>query len=152
MSEKKPRVFKAILTALLGLVIFSLVYLLSYLIVGGIIYILSLIPVIGKLVDLLFYMRRDTPDMMLSLFSPILAYYCTMAAQEAINKDKPTRGISCVLLGIIIIVLHLFSIISNLLLGEGILKNIIQAIAGFVIFNSGKGCLKESKEVHYESK
>ena len=146
MHQKKPKVFKAIMTALLSLLIFGVVYFLSYLIVGGIIALLLKIPVIDTLLGWLFRLRGDTPDMMLSMLSPILAYYCTMATQESINKDKPTRGLSCVLLGIVIVVLHIFSIISNLLLGEGILKNIIQAIAGIVIFNSGKGELRESKD------
>lgn len=144
--SKKPRVFKAILTALLGLLTFGLVYFVSYVIVSGIISLLLKIPVIDKLLGWLFYVRGDTPDMMLSLMAPILAYYGTMAIQEYINKDKPTRGLSCILLGIFIMVLHIFSIVINLLYDGGILKNIIQAIAGFVIFNSGRGYLDEAKE------
>lgn len=144
--QKKPRVFKAIATALLCLAIFGAVYLLAYLLLGGIIYVLSLIPVINWLVDLLFYIRGDTPDLMLSLFSPIVAYYTTMAAQEYINKEKPTRGLSCILLGIIITIIHVLSLVTNLIYGDGILKNIIQAIVGIVIFSSGRGMLKESDE------
>lgn len=150
MNENKPKVFKAIMTALLGLIIFGLVYLLAYLILGGIIYLLLKVPVIDNLLGWLFHIRGDTPDMMLSVFAPTLAYFITMSAQEAINKDSSTKGLSCIILGITIIVIHGISIVSNLILGEGILKNIIQVVAGFVFFSSGKGDLRESKEGHYE--
>ena len=146
MKETKPRVFKAIMTALLGLTVFGLVYLLSYLIIGGIINLLLQIPVLDKLIGWIFRLRGDTPDMMLSILSPILAYYCTIAAQASINKDKPTRGLSCVLIGIIIMVIQVLSVFINLIYGDGILKNVTQAIAGFIIFAYGKGDLRESKE------
>ena len=150
MHQKKPKVFKAIMTALLGLLIFGVVYFLSYLIVGGIIALLLKIPVIDTLLGWLFRLRGDTPDMMLSMLSPTIAYFVTISAQTVINKDGPTRGMSCVILGIVIMVIHTLSIVINLIHGEGILKNIIQAIAGFIIYNSGKGDLKESKEDHHE--
>ena len=144
--QKKPKVFKAIMTALLGLLIFGLVYLLSYLIAGGIIYILSKIPIINRLVGFLFHVRGDTPDMMLSLLAPILAYLGTMAVQESINKDKPTRGVSCVILGACITILHIVFIVINLICGDGILNNIGQALAGLAFFTSGRGSLQESSD------
>ena len=142
--SSKPKVFKAIITSLLAYAIFSAVYFIVYLIFGLAIDFLLEIPVIGWLIDLLFFFRGDTPDMMLSLLSPGIAYLVTMAAQLKINKETPTRGLSCILLGIFIMLLHIVSLIINLIYGDGIFKNIIQAIAGFFIFSSGLGELKEN--------
>ena len=136
--QEKPRVFKSIVTALLGLVIFGLVYSLTYAIVGVVISLLSLVPLIGNLVDWLFYVRGDSPDMLLSILSPTIAFLCTMAALEAINKSKPTNRLACMILGIIMMVLHIWSLLINLLSGAGILNNIAQVIAGYLFFRSGK--------------
>lgn len=143
--KEKPSIFKAVATALLGLIIFGLVYLLSYIIFGLIIYVMTLIPLLESLVDLLFYVRGDTPDLMLSILSPTLAYYCTKAALESINKNKSTFGLSCMIQGISLIVLHIVSIVLNSLSGAGILKNIVQVIVGFVFFFSGREVLASLK-------
>lgn len=142
--SNKPKVFKAFITSLLAFIVFSVIYMVAYLIIGGAIYLLSKIPLIGRLVDLLFFFRGDTPDMMLSLLCPGIAYLVTMAAQEKINKETPTRGLSCILLGIFIMILHIVSLIINLAYGDGILKNVIQLIAGFIIFSNGMGDIKKN--------
>lgn len=142
--KEKPSIFKAIMSALLGLIIFGLVYIMSYIIVSLIIYVLSLIPLIGGFVDWLFYVRGDSPDLMLSILSPTVAYFVTMFSLESINKSCPTFGLSCVILGICLLVLHIASIVLNLLAGEDILKNIVQAIAGVLIFIAGREALTSS--------
>ena len=141
--KNKPKVFKAITTSLMAFAIFSVVYFLVYFLCGLAVNLLLEIPVIGKLVSLLFFFRGDTPDMALSLLSPGIAYFVIMAVQQKINKDSPTRGLSCILLGIFIVLLHIISLIINLIYGAGILKNVIQIVAGFVIFSNGMGDIKE---------
>ena len=141
----RPKVFKAILTSVLAFIIFSVVYFLVYFICGLVVNLLLEIPVIGRLIDLLFFFRGDTPDMALSILSPGIAFFVTMAAQEKLHKDAPTKGLSCVLLGIIIVLLHIVSLFVNLIYGNGIFKNIVQIIAGFIIFSNGMGELKENK-------
>lgn len=142
--QNKPKVFQAIATSLLMFVAFYIVYLLTYLVAGGVIYLLTNIPLIRNLVGWLFSIRGDTPDMMLSLLCPGIAYLATMVMQEKINKDTPTRGLSCILLGLIIVPLHIISLIINLIYGNGILSNVVQIIAGSAIFYNGIGELKGS--------
>ena len=142
--QNKPKVFKAIITALLASIIFITSYLLTYLIVGGVLYLLVRMPLIGKLIDLLFFFRGDTPDMALALLCPGVAYYVTMFAQAAMNKETRTRGLSCVLHGAGIVLLQVISIVINLIYGDGILANITQLVAGFAIFSGGMGELKET--------
>lgn len=146
VMQKKPRVFKAVVTAILCLAIFGAVYLLAYLILGGIFNILAKIPVIRWLLNLLFFIRGDTPGIVLLLVAPILAYYATMVLQQSVNKEKPTMGLSCILLGIFLTTIHALSLIVNLINGESVFPNITQAIAGLVIFFSGRGVLKEPED------
>ena len=143
--NNKPKVFKAIVIAILGIFLFYLSYIIFYLIIGGIIQILSSLPLIGTLLMWLFVLRGDTPDMMLSFLVPMISYFVVMLAQEKINKIDSTRGLSCEILGICLIVLNVVSLILNLFYGEGILKNIIQAITGIVFFSSGKKLIDEQK-------
>ena len=140
----KPKVFKAIITSLVAFTFFSVVYFLVYFLCGLLINLLLKIPLIGWLIDLLFFFRGDSPDMVLSILSTGVAFFVTMTIQEKINKEAPTRGLSCVLLGIFIVLLHIVSLIINLIYGDGILKNVIQIIAGCIIFSGGMGELKEN--------
>lgn len=141
--KEKPKILRAIITSLLTFFVFGAVYMLVYLIIGGILEILSMIPLISGLIDLLFYFRRDNPDMMLSILSPTISFFISMATQVALNKDNPTRGLSLILLGIYIMLLHIVSIPINIIYGEGILKNIVQVIVGFIFFNSGRSEIRD---------
>lgn len=142
--SNKPKVFKAIITSIVAFAVFSAVCFLVYFICGLAINLLLEIPVIGWLIELLFFFRGDSPDMVLSILSPGVAFFVTMTIQEKINKEAPTRGLSCVLLGIFIVLLHIVSLIINLIYGDGIFKNIIPIIAGCIIFSGGMGELKEN--------
>lgn len=141
--KPKPKVFRSIITSLLALFIFGAIYLTAYVILAGIVYILSLIPVVSSLWDLLFYWRGDSPDMLLAILAPTISFFITMTVQDAINKDKPTKGLSCVLLGIFLMTLHIISFIINLIYEDVVLANITQAIAGFIIFRAGRAYLEE---------
>lgn len=144
--NNKPKVFKAIAIAVLGILLFYFSYIIAYLIIGGAIQFLSAIPLIGTLLGWFFSLRGDTPDMMLSLVIPAISYFVVMLVQEKINKHDLTRGLSCKILGICLIVLNALSLVLNLLYGEGILKNIIQIITGVVFYSSGKNILEENAE------
>lgn len=143
MEEHNINIFKAIWTALLSLVAFGIAYILLYLIVGGILVILLNVPIINALVKYVFYIRGDSPDLMLSLMCPGIAYTLTMALQESINKNVPTRGLSCIICGVILLLLHIFSFAINLISGAGIIKNIVQAIVGFIILSKGVSDIRQ---------
>lgn len=142
----KPQILKSVFSSLLALIVFSLVYFLVFLVLGGIILVLSNIPVIGSLVKLLFYFRGDSPDMMLSLMSPIVAYFVATALLEKINKLRANSGLACILLGVFILLIHVPSLVINLLAGDAFLANITQGIAGVVFIISGHGILKECSD------
>lgn len=142
--NQKPKVFKSILTAILGALVFGGVFFLTALIVGGIIYLLTQIPVIGGLIEWLFYMRGDSPDLLIALLAPQLAYAAAKSVLSKINKDAPTLGLSCEIAGISIAAVHILSLVANLLAGDSVLFNIAQGIAGVVLFFFGKNTISES--------
>ena len=132
--ERKPRIFRAIMTALLGLIIFGIAYFLVFIISGGIIYVLALIPIINWL----FQARGDSPDMVITVLATVSAYYTTKAAVGAISKAMPTRRLSIMIVGGCLAVVHVISLAINLVGGEWILPNIVQAVAGVALFFYGK--------------
>ena len=136
--KEKPRVFRAIMSALLGLVIFGIVYFLVFIIYNGIIYVLTLIPLVKNIVNWLFQVRGDSPDMVATFLAALTAYYATKTAVVAISKAIPTRRLSLMIVGACLVVVHVISLGSNLVHGEWILPNIVQAVAGAALFFSGK--------------
>ena len=143
--NNNPRVFRSIWTAVLGLMAFSLSYFLVYLVIGGIIHLLSLIPLVGRLVDWIFSFRGDSPDLMLSMLCPIISYFISLCVLAHFNKETSTLSLSCRIMGIALIVIHIISLIINLIYGDGILKNIVQIIAGVLIAKYGKDLLQSQE-------
>lgn len=97
---------------------------------------LSYIPIISTLIDWLFYIRKDTPDMLAMMVSAILAYLGTTATAKHIVKG--TRKHALILTGIYLVVLNIIFLIVNLINGAAILPNIIIGIAGIVMFYKNK--------------
>lgn len=143
----KPHIFRAILSALLLVLVFSFSFILTFLIVGSIVYILIKMPILGKLIDWLFYFRGDTPDFLVTAISAIIAYVASTEVSERINKDAPTIGLSCILVGSILALFHIPSLIINLIYHGNVMANIIQLVAGIGLIVHGKNEweIKESK-------
>ena len=139
----KPKVFRAILAAILALIIYTLIYLLVFLVLGFAILYLSEIPILGTIIEYFFYLRRDTPDLMLSVLAPSLGCFIAMAIQEKIAKHKRTIGLSYILFGVFLVLLHTYALLLNLSYNAGILKNIIQIIAGAAVLVRGRNLLRD---------
>ena len=133
------RVSRSIWTAVLGLASFALSYFLVYIIVGGIIHVLSLIPLIGRLVEWFFSFRGDSPDLMLAILCPFVSYFLSTCVLEYFNN------LSCKIMGVSLIVIHGISLIMNLIYGSGIIKSIAQIIAGIAILKFGREVFQDGK-------
>lgn len=142
--QTRPKIFKAILTSVLAFIIFFVVYFLVYIICGLAIDLLLGIPVIGWLIDLLFFFRGDSPKLVLSLLSPGVSYWVTIIIQEKISKDAPTMGLSCILLGVGVALLQVLSLVLNLIYGESIWTNIVLIITGCIFLFNGIGEIKKT--------
>lgn len=120
----------------LGLLEFYIIYGLSALAVALVFLVLSYIPIINTLVDWLFRIRQDTPDMFTMMVAVGLAYLGTTATAEHIIKG--TRKHALMLTGIYLVVLNIIFLIVNLINSDDILPNIIIGIAGIVMFYKNK--------------
>lgn len=131
MSHSKPNIIKSILSAILALLVFGLTYILAKLIVVGIAFLLSCIPIIGTLIN--------SPDNILPDALPaVVAYLLTVLLIEKCNKNPGTQALACSITGMSIIVLHILSLILNLRYNESIWPNIIQGCAGIGLFSHGR--------------
>lgn len=139
-EEKKTVTYKGILPSIpfsiLGLLEFYIIYGLTVLGIALVFLLLSYIPIINTLVDLLFRIREDSPDMAAMFVSAILAYLGTTATAEHITEG--TRGHALTLTGIYLVVLNTIFLIVNLVNSTAILPNIIIGISGIVMFYKNK--------------
>ena len=144
--KPRPHIFKASVTSVLTLFVFGLVYFLVFLIAGGIIYVLSIIPVINKLVGWFFNIRGDTPDMLIILLSTMIACVISLKVQERINKDNSTICLSCIITGSCLVLIHVASLIVNIMNKSGCLANIIQIIGGIALIVEGRKYIVKGNE------
>lgn len=135
--ENKPKVLKSIFLAIISFAVFYLTYLLVYLLISASITLLSKLPIVGFLIDWIFLLRGDSPDMMLSLLCPVVSFYTSYGSIWAMSKNQEaTTNLSAKILGVLLVSVNAISLIINLIYGEGILKNICIVIAGILIFSS----------------
>ena len=136
LIETIKGVLPSIPFSLLGLCEYYIIYGLSVLAIALVFWILSYIPIINMLVDWLFRIREDTPDMFAMCFAAFLAYLGTTATAEHIIKD--TRKHALKLTGIYLVVLNIIFLIVNLVNSDAIFPNIIIGIVGVVMFYKNK--------------
>ena len=141
--KAKPQIFKAIGTALLGTVAFTLAYLVTYILIGLIIYFLNAIPIVRTLLGWFFEMRGDSPSILLAILSPTIGYVATELLLSAINKNNSTLGLSLIIVGSLLIPLHLISMVINLICGSAILANIAQIVAGIALIVKGTDTIRK---------
>lgn len=132
IRKEKPSIILSILFSILSFFVFHIAAILFTLIAGAILYLLLYIPVVGKLLDLLFLLRGDTPDMVLTVLSSIVASFSVLFILSKISKNPATSNATCRILGVILIAIHVLSLIVNLTYGNSIFANITYGIAGIV--------------------
>lgn len=135
-EPKAPKNIKSVLQSipfsLLGLFEYYIIYGLSVFAIALVFLILSYIPIINTLIDWLFRIREDTPDMFAVFLAAMLAYLGTTATAEHIIKG--TRKYSLMLTGIYLVILNIIFLIVNIVNSDFILPNITIGIAGIVMF------------------
>ena len=138
--ERKTDTIKSFLSSIpfsfLGLLEFYIIYGLTILGIALVFLLLSYIPIISTLVDWLFRIREDTPDMFAMCFATMLAYLGTMATAAHINKGIQKHAL--MLTGIYLVVLNIIFLIVNLINNDAIFANVTIGIAGIVMFYKSK--------------
>ena len=138
ITNNKKSIFASIPLSVLGFLEYYLIYGIAFLIIALLFWIISYIPILNTLVDWLFRIREDTPDMFAMFASTGIAYLGFTATIEHISKKAETQKLTLILTGIYIIVLNVIFLIVNLVLRNTILPNVFLGIAGVVIFFKGK--------------
>lgn len=126
---EKPKVFRAIVTAVLSLIVFFLAYTLSFLVLGLVVNLLISIPILGKIISIFFYLRGDSPEMMLCILCTIACCLLIRFLQGKLNKHEKTQALSTIILASIILAVQVPSLIINIIAGEWVFVNIIHIIA-----------------------
>ena len=137
-SVKAKSVIASIPLSILGAVEVHLVYGLMNLIIAILFWLVSNIPILSILVEWLFRIREDSPDMVAMLAATVVAYLVLAVTAEHIIKSVETRKLTLILTGIYLTVLNILFVIINLVYHDPILGNILLSIAGIAIFFKGK--------------
>ena len=134
----KKSIFASIPLSILGLLEFYLIYGIVCLIIVLLFWLISYIPIFSTLVEWLFRIREDTPDMFAMLVSTGIAYLGFTATIAHLAKKTETQRFTLMFTGIYMIVLNVIFLILNLVSRNAILPNVLIGIAGIVIFFKGK--------------
>lgn len=130
------KVLTSIGIALLGIILFSLSYLIVVLLIGLLFLLLDAIPLINKLVALLFSIRKDSPDMLAMLVGTVIAYNVCKWLIAKLSSDENVFSLSCIFSGGSILVFNVLFFIINITLNNAVLANIFLAIAGIILIYS----------------
>lgn len=136
--NKTKNILSAIPLSILGLLEVYLIYGLAVLIIALIFIAVSYIPILSGLVDWLFRIREDTPDMFAMFIAASLSYVCFIGTAERIVKNKVTRKFTLMLTGIYLIVFDFLFLIINLSNYDSALPNFFLVVAGIAILIKGK--------------
>lgn len=136
--NKAKSILSAIPLSILGLLEVYLIYGLVVLIIALIFLAISYIPILSGLVDWLFRIREDTPDMFAMFIAASLSYVCFIGTAERIVKNKVTRKFTLMLTGIYLIVFDFLFLIINLSNHDSALPNFFLVVAGIAILIKGK--------------
>lgn len=135
----KPKVWKSVLTSVLGLAIYLVVGFLTTAVFMLLVTFLASIPVISDLLGWFFEVRGDSPALLVTILAPFVAYWLSLAAVEQICKPGPTCNLAIRLMGIGLIILQVCFLALNLFAdgGGSILSNLANVVAGFLMFSAG---------------
>ena len=137
-TNEKPEVGKAILFAFVALIAFYLCYFLLATVLVLIFSLLLNIPIIGDLINYLFRVRGDAPDILAVLLAAGLAYGAVTWMIARFCDNKPTESLTHYVAGGLIVALAILFLVINIINGSRIIPNIICGIAGVIMIISGR--------------
>ena len=138
IESKKTGCIKTILLspllALISVLEFYVIYGISFLILGLIFIAISSIPVLNFLLDWLFKIREDSPDMVVVFVSATLGYIgIKLTLGKLNNKINSLKEYALLIAGIVLFAINIVALVLNLFLHESIFVNIIIGITGVVM-------------------
>ena len=143
--RNKPYVFRGIAISALMLIVHFVMYVIAFAILSFIFLFLLELPLIGKLFNILFFLRGDTPTMVAQIIAAQIAYYATKFIQTKTNKHLLTKGLSYKICGIVFLIIYVPSLVINIFDGAGssIFANILFIITAGIYFWKASDCKEE---------
>lgn len=138
MKNQSSSVPVAILFSFLWLILFYVFGVLANILTSLLFYVLSVIPVINRIVAFIFKQRGDSPSFFILLFAPSIAYVIVDFIAEKAAKNDVTRGISLICTGAYLMLINIVFFVVNLCSGASFFSNILIIIAGIAFIVSGK--------------
>ena len=135
--NKAKAILASIPLSVLSLLVFYLIYGIVFLIISLVFWLISYIPILNILVDLLLRIGENSSDMVAIILSSTIAYYGLNKAKDII-KQAEIQKYTLMFTGICLIILNALSLIINLMHNDAIIVNIVVAIVGIAIFYKGK--------------
>ena len=138
VRKQRPNVFLSIIFSLLAVVAFYIVATISIILFSVLIHLISIIPILKFLTNVFL---ANSGGFLMDIIYGVCAYLAVAIVgfiSEKIIKKEPTRNLSLMITGIILVIMNVLFLIINLILGHSVIANIIFGIAGFILFHSGK--------------
>lgn len=139
MSDaRKPSVLTAILVAIPTVIVIGVTVFLTAAVLTLIFLILAYIPIINALLEHLFDVRGDSPEVFALFASAMLSYYVARACVDRLSHHNPTTRLSLKISGSVVIAWYGFALVTNLIYHEEGLSyvpsNIVFIIEGIVLY------------------
>ena len=139
--EVKAQPIKAFFLSVLALVVFYLTFLITYLVIGGLLKFIYDSPILVKILSLLVKDKLNPPEWVLSMICPCASRFVSSLILFLLCKNNSkTLGLSETMIGSYLIVLNVIAIVLNVIYNgfSGIFTNICVIIAGISFLNSGR--------------
>ena len=149
MNPKTKSTLLSIPFSILWLLLFYSIFVAVGVLLMFIFRFLHKLPVIGTIVNTIFYLRGDSPYSVSLIISAVVAYLIVIAVSGAALKSGRTKGLSVFCAGIYIATLNVIFFIINLLFKGAIIANIIAIVASVPLIAVGRCSLKDSKISEY---
>lgn len=135
MPEQKHPI-QAFFIALLCLLSFAALYVLSSLVLSVVLYVLVKIPLIGAILSLAMKYTINTLDCAVILASTYISIAAALHIASKLASNRPTYRLCAVMIGVILIAVHAVSLVLNIICGESFFVNIVQGISGLIAIGS----------------
>lgn len=138
MTTEKPQIGKSIFFSIISIVAFYLCWFAVLFALGAVFLLLSKIPVISSILEFVFKMRGDAPDILIWIISAICAYRATTWMLHRFHDSEVSENLSLKITGITLLVLNIVFLIVNIMGRSSFFPNIVVGVAGLSMFLHGR--------------
>ena len=135
--KEKPKIGKAVLFSIVGIVAYYICLFVLTLIVGFLFALLLNLPVIKHIVAFIFKTRGDTPDFFTVLLAVVLSYNAVVWMVSRFCDSKATEYLTLIVIGIVLLLSNILFLVINVINHSGIIGNILSGIAAVIMILRG---------------